>query len=109
MELEHLSGYLLNCDEKFISDFNRLYKMVLELVDLIEMEILSPPRIVREEEPFKGNTIFCIIKTSHIAFHFMENDKELTRFTIDSCKLFDKEKVMKFLGEIGEVKIKSEY
>ena len=109
MSSEHISGYLHH--PKCIEDFNHLYTTTINLVELLGMEILDPPKIIREEEPLTGNSVFCVIKTSHLAFHFMENPEQTSRFTIDSCKLFDKQAVIKFLEQAYKckVEIKSVY
>lgn len=109
--IEHISGYLINPDPNLIADFNYIYQTTLKLVRLLNMQILDQPKIVREEEPLKGNSVVCIIKTSHIAFHFMETNKQKSRFTIDSCKPFNKERLITFLETAYHctTEIKAEY
>lgn len=108
---EHIAGYLIDPKMEYTSDFNYLYATTLKLVKLMGMEMLDPPKIVREEKPLKGNSVFCVIKTSHLAFHFMDDDNQKSRFTIDSCKKFNREEVLTFLENSYKciAKVKGEF
>jgi S-adenosylmethionine/arginine decarboxylase-like enzyme len=73
--------------------------VIEELVDAIDMKILSGPHTKYLDVPGnRGITSVTIIETSHISLHVWdEQDPALIQLDIFSCKKFTKEQVLKFL------------
>lgn len=73
-----------------------LQQFLLDLVKELDMHVLIPPQLMLSEH--KAWTGLVGIVTSHIAFHFWTIEKYL-QLDIYSCKVFDKEKVIRFIHE----------
>lgn len=90
MEHKHL---LINAtfDKTPFIDINFTESWIEEIVNLIDMEILFPPKAVRCDEKYnEGISAFCLITTSHISLHSWEkSDPNFIQLDVYSCKKFD--------------------
>jgi S-adenosylmethionine decarboxylase len=83
-----------------------LIETITNVVKLIEMKILFPPKVVKGADHLPGLSAFCIIETSHVAIHtFTDNNK--VSIDIYSCMDFDENKCINYFKErFGMNKIK---
>ena len=70
-----------------------------DLVDAIGMQRLFDPIAIDGKYGFTG---IVGIVTSHIAFHYFEEDRSL-HFDVYSCKAYELEKVMRHIDEFWQV------
>ena len=80
-------------------------KFVTELINAIDMKIVSGPHTVYIKTPGnRGLSSVTIIETSHISVHIWdEQDPALIQLDVFSCKKFTKEQIVKFLREKFEI------
>jgi len=76
-------------------DAEDLRRFLLELVKLLDMQRLFDPIAIKGKYGFTG---IVGIVTSHIAFHFFEQDQSL-HLDVYSCKEYDPESVIKFVDQ----------
>lgn len=78
-----------------------------ELVDLIDMKLLSPPKAVRCDEQYnEGISAFCLITTSHISLHSWEKtNPNLIQLDVYSCKDFNPKVILKELKKFSPIDI----
>ena len=75
-------------------DISFLEDWFTELVDLIGMQILIPPKMVYcDTEGNEGITGLVCIDTSHASLHAWMGENPYFKFDLYSCKDFDTEKV----------------
>jgi S-adenosylmethionine/arginine decarboxylase-like enzyme len=84
------------------TDVHKMTKWLKEMVEEIDMKILHGPIVIYSEvEGNEGMTGFCIIETSHIAFHHWvpEPGEEFGRLELDvyTCSTLDPMEVIQML------------
>jgi S-adenosylmethionine decarboxylase len=85
-----------------MSSLDGLYAFLDRLVDVIEMERLAPPRLIRHlasSDPEWGITGGVYISTSHIQIHTYP-ERNIAFLDIFSCKPFDEGKALGFIREM---------
>lgn len=84
---------------------------ISNIVKLIGMEELLPPRSARsEEEGNEGISAFCIITTSHICLHSWEKtDPNLVQLDVYSCKDFDHLLILNELKKFNPTRLGSKF
>jgi len=85
------------------TDVHKMVKWLKDLVEEIDMKILHGPIVIYSEvEDNEGMTGFCIIETSHIAFHHWipETGEKFGRLELDiySCADFLVDEVVQMLS-----------
>lgn len=77
------------------------------IVDLINMELLSPAKAVRCDEKYnEGISAFCLITTSHIALHSWEKtNPNFIQLDVYSCKDFDQTIITKELNKFNPLSL----
>lgn len=81
-----------------VSECNNL---IQELIQSIDMKIVSGPHTVYIETPGnRGLSSVTIIETSHVSMHVWdEQDPALIQLDVFSCKQFTQQQILKFLKQ----------
>lgn len=90
---------------------NLLNLWFIDLVERIDMKLLSGPHIAYVEVPGnRGFTGVCIIETSHIALHVWdEQTPALIQLDVYTCGSLDLQSVFSCLDRFDPVKIEYKY
>lgn len=82
-------------------DIDYMKKWFEDLINAIDMKILSGPHLVYSEVAGnRGFTGVCVIETSHIAMHtWDECDPAVMQLDIYSCKDFEIDRVIEKISE----------
>jgi S-adenosylmethionine/arginine decarboxylase-like enzyme len=96
------------------TDVHKMTKWLKELVEEIDMKILHGPIVIYSEaEDNEGMTGFCIIETSHVAFHHWvpEPGEKFGRLELDvySCADFVLQEVVDMLSVFEPQKIQYKF
>lgn len=88
-----------NCQEKLLSDKEKINKVIKDIAGLCGMTLLHGPVAVDGVPENPGVTAFAIIDFSHISIHTFTKDQELC-VDIFSCKPFSYYKVKEYVKEV---------
>lgn len=89
-------------DNKYLDDEKFIDNLLREICELIDMNILHGPTVIRGIEANPGLSAFCIIDFSHISIHTFTKTNNIC-VDIFSCKPFDYNKVRDHLAEKMEI------
>jgi S-adenosylmethionine/arginine decarboxylase-like enzyme len=84
------------------SDAATIARSLYDIVDLVAMKVLSPPNVVRCEEPGNhGYTGVVLLTTSHMVWHDWDADNGVSdlQFDLYSCACFEPRDVLRFLRD----------
>jgi len=95
-----------------LDDISHVHNLFDSVISAIGMNVLVPPQshlipasIQNVDHPTDddgGLTTFCIIDTSHIAYHSWPLQRRF-RFTVDSCKDFRADNVLHVLNKFFDI------
>lgn len=102
MKRYHVILDAFDVDAKYLDDQNYIDKLIREICDLVEMNILHGPTVIKGADHNPGITGFCIIDFSHISIHTFTETNNIC-VDIFSCKPFDHSKVRDFLANRLEI------
>jgi len=95
-----------------LDNIQHVEKLFNETIDAIQMNVLTPPQshlvapnaqnINHPTNDDGGLTTFCIIDTSHIAYHSWPLQRRF-RFSVDSCKDFNTDTVLEVLNKYFDI------
>jgi S-adenosylmethionine decarboxylase len=101
----HLILDIVNVDVEKLNDGEFLINIIFDLTSLVKMKILFGPKVINGVDENPGLTAFCIIDFSHISIHTFTRTNEFY-LDIFSCKPFNKNKVIRYIKKVLNVKSK---
>jgi S-adenosylmethionine decarboxylase len=98
----HLLIDISACPSELLSNSEQLSKIIQQLAQLSEMQILFGPKIIKGSPDNPGFTGLAVIDYSHIAVHTFPTSGALF-LDLFSCKPFPVSRIVKFVKAIFAV------
>jgi len=97
---------------RYLQNTQHIHKLFDNVISAINMNPLAPPQsfkvpaliqnVSHQTADDGGLTTFCIIDTSHVAYHSWPLQNRF-RFSVDSCKDFSTSKILHVLNDFFEI------